>query len=97
MKQNAPRTGVRITTILVSMVVGVVAIILCCCIFHCSDRCCITSRHSSEILIYKCIDIRIRILCQCYIRNRIIHCACCLILTNGICGNFIICTVILFL
>ena len=38
MKQNAPRTGVRITTILVSMVVGVVAIILCCCIFLFLDR-----------------------------------------------------------
>ena len=38
MKQNSPRTGVRITTILVSMVVGVVAIILCCCIFLFLDR-----------------------------------------------------------
>lgn len=38
MKQNAPPTGVRITTILVSMVVGVVAIILCCCIFLFLDR-----------------------------------------------------------
>ena len=33
MKDTFPRTGLRITTILVSMVVGVVAIILCCCIF----------------------------------------------------------------
>ena len=32
MKSGVSRTGLRITTILVSMVVGVVAIILCCCI-----------------------------------------------------------------
>lgn len=32
MKGGGARTGLRITTILVSMVVGVVAIILCCCI-----------------------------------------------------------------
>ena len=30
--KDVPRTGLRITTILVSMVVGVVAVILCCCI-----------------------------------------------------------------
>ena len=30
--KTVPRTGLRITTILVSMVVGVVAVILCCCI-----------------------------------------------------------------
>lgn len=33
MKDRCPHTGLRITTILVSMVVGVVAVILCCCIF----------------------------------------------------------------
>lgn len=33
MKQRVPRTGLRITTILVSMVVSVVTIILCCCVF----------------------------------------------------------------
>ena len=33
MKQRAPYTGLRITTILVSMVVSVVTIILCCCVF----------------------------------------------------------------
>ena len=33
MKHDAPLTGLRITTILVAMVVGIVAIILCCCIF----------------------------------------------------------------
>ena len=33
MKDAYPRTNLRITTILVSMVVGVVAVILCCCIF----------------------------------------------------------------
>lgn len=38
MKLRAPRTGLRITTILVSMVVGVVAVILCCCIFLFLDR-----------------------------------------------------------
>ena len=32
MKDGVSRTGLRITTILVSMVVGVVAVILCCCI-----------------------------------------------------------------
>ena len=38
MNQRAPRTGLRITTILVTMVVGVVAVILCCCIFLFLDR-----------------------------------------------------------
>ncbi len=38
MKNRCPHTGLRITTILVSMVVGVVAIILCCCIFLFLDR-----------------------------------------------------------
>ena len=38
MKQRVSRTHLRITTILVSMVVGVVAIILCCCIFLFLDR-----------------------------------------------------------
>lgn len=33
MKGNVSRTGLRITTILVSMVVGMAAVILCCCIF----------------------------------------------------------------
>ena len=32
MKDGVSRTGLRITTILVSMVVSVVAVILCCCI-----------------------------------------------------------------
>lgn len=32
MKRGLSQTGLRTTTILVSMVVGVVAIILCCCI-----------------------------------------------------------------
>ena len=32
MKGGVSRTGLRITTILVAMVVGVVSIILCCCI-----------------------------------------------------------------
>ena len=32
------RTGLRITTILVTMVVGVVSVILCCCIFLFLDR-----------------------------------------------------------
>ena len=38
MNRRAPRTGLRITTILVTMVVGVVAVILCCCIFLFLDR-----------------------------------------------------------
>ena len=38
MKQRAPYTGLRITTILVSMVVSVVTIILCCCVFVFLDR-----------------------------------------------------------
>lgn len=38
MKDRCPHTGLRITTILVSMVVGVVAVILCCCIFLFLDR-----------------------------------------------------------
>ena len=38
MKGGASRTGLRTTTILVSMVVGVVAIILCCCIILFLDR-----------------------------------------------------------
>ena len=38
MKNRCPHTGLRITTILVSMVVGVVAVILCCCIFLFLDR-----------------------------------------------------------
>jgi len=38
LKNRCPHTGLRITTILVSMVVGVVAIILCCCIFLFLDR-----------------------------------------------------------
>lgn len=38
MKRGVARSGVRITTILVAMVVGVVAIILCCCIFLFLDR-----------------------------------------------------------
>lgn len=38
MKRGVSRSGVRITTILVAMVVGVVAIILCCCIFLFLDR-----------------------------------------------------------
>ena len=33
MKGNVARTGLRLTTILVSMVVGMAAVILCCCIF----------------------------------------------------------------
>lgn len=38
MKRGVSRSGVRITTILVAMVVGVVAVILCCCIFLFLDR-----------------------------------------------------------
>ncbi len=38
MKNRPPRTGLRITAILVSMVVTIVAIILCCCIFLFLDR-----------------------------------------------------------
>ena len=38
MKDGVSRTGMRITTILVTMVVGVVAVILCCCIFLFLDR-----------------------------------------------------------
>ena len=38
MKQRVPHTGLRITTILVSMVVSVVTIILCCCVFVFLDR-----------------------------------------------------------
>lgn len=38
MKRGVARGGVRITTILVAMVVGVVAVILCCCIFLFLDR-----------------------------------------------------------
>lgn len=38
MKDRAPRTGLRITSILVTMVVGTVAIILVCCIFLFLDR-----------------------------------------------------------
>lgn len=38
MKKHCPHTGLRITTILVSMVVGVVAVILCCCILLFLDR-----------------------------------------------------------
>ena len=38
MKGGVSRSGVRITTILVAMVVGVVAVILCCCIFLFLDR-----------------------------------------------------------
>lgn len=38
MKHGVARGGVRITTILVAMVVGVVAVILCCCIFLFLDR-----------------------------------------------------------
>ena len=38
MKNGVSRTGLRITTILVSMVVGVVAIILCCCMLFFLNR-----------------------------------------------------------
>ena len=38
MKRHFSHTGIRITTILVSMVVGVVAVILCCCILLFLDR-----------------------------------------------------------
>lgn len=38
MKDRVPRTGLRITSILVTMVVGTVAIILVCCIFLFMDR-----------------------------------------------------------
>ena len=38
MKGGISRTGLRITTILVSVVVGIVAVILCCCILLFLDR-----------------------------------------------------------
>lgn len=38
MKKTVPRSQLRITTILVAMVVSIVAIILCCCIFWFLDR-----------------------------------------------------------